>query len=549
MNEDITNGFDIESKTTPKENSFNDDLSLSDYSEEQLLPMNNTDYSESINGAQSEKLILSSNQIIKNPRFFNRNSWRRHLQPRPFDHQLNGPKPSSFKKLNRGYSDILSQTHSNSIRNNHKINNIQDIINQEENPLALNPDQTLPLSPLKIENSMNHGGRIKFVGTYRHPKEYSTMMQMFASNIAATTQPQPEKVKFISDPFHNYKPKSPSDVNLMALNQFRFAPAHQPHKPIISPYFSKFYNSQDPDDLVEHLYGVENTTTKQKNIDNSEFGRILNRNAERKSNQRPFSLMLDIYPMPNPDTSTKNQPNPNIDAINALQHQSPLVDQSYFNTINFPQLQSLRRPMTQNYYNSILSRFPGAAFQASKYRSTFSQTPEPNDTKPGKMIVHLNLHPRNPKRKSKHRNVEIIEERSSSHEIQNQEDNDVTTTETITTTIMSEPTITLGQIIVTASSLFPNQNHSDDNNDNFSMTNQVNSYINFNNSHVTVANYNISSPKLNRKNDTFPLNHRPDYFLHPASDQMIKFNSKDVSRPSYSERDFPATLNLNEELL
>lgn len=441
--------------------------------------------------------------------------------------------------MNRGNSDKLLTRHPIPIRNDAKVNNIQDILNQEEDFFDEIIDQKQNASPLKLGSSPNNGGRVKFVGTYRHPKEFSPMMKMFSSNIPVRSQQQPEINKFISDPFHNYKPKSPSDVNLMALNQFRFAPAHQPHKPIISPYFTKFYNNhQDTDDFVELSYDRINAT-KSKNADYSEFGRILNRNIERKSTQRPFSLMLDIYPMSENDPK-KSHLNSNIDAINALKHQSHLKDQSYFNSMIFPQLQSLRRPMTQNYYNSIMSRYPGAAFQATKFASAYEQSQDDdtnNNEKPGKMVVHLNLHPRSSKKKTKNRNVEIIEERSSTRDIENEDYSNMTTTpEMITTTMAPEPTITIQQIIVSNQSSLPNQNH------------PFEPFANFNNTFITIHKTLSLESHNNESLHDIPSNHRPEYFSHPSEDQMIKFNSKDIIQNTYSERDFLASLNLNEKL-
>lgn len=123
-----------------------------------------------------------------------------HQQPAtPFHFELKGPHPASFK---RPKYPQLSQ-----YRNPHASRNIQDIIKY----LTNDPE------------TLNRG--IKFTGYYVSPKKYDpsgqTEIGVVNGDGPVAEEQESAPPYAIADPLYQYKPKHPTDVNLLATSNFR----------------------------------------------------------------------------------------------------------------------------------------------------------------------------------------------------------------------------------------------------------------------------------------------------------------------------------------
>lgn len=124
----------------------------------------------------------------------------------PFRFELNGPHPSSFKRPK--YPQLTQYRYPHSSRN------IQDIIKY----LTNDPE------------TLNRG--IKFTGFYVNPKKYDTDIGEVALNSDGPEEQEsapPYAIAFNGDPLYQYKPKHPSDVNLLATSNFRYEPSIASH--------------------------------------------------------------------------------------------------------------------------------------------------------------------------------------------------------------------------------------------------------------------------------------------------------------------------------
>lgn len=530
--------------------------------------LNLSDENNNTSNISSEKLVFP--RFIPPPQIIQ----RRQTNPRPFNFPLSGPKPVAFQKLN---TEIKNYAYDNPYRyqtHKKKVNNIQDILNEGEvSPNVLDYNTKSLASNIQP----NH---VKFTGTYRHPKEYSNMMKAFTPHLSGSTQFQTTPTQFTSDPFYPFKPKSPSDVNLMALNDFRFAlPVKSPFIPNIPTYTQKFKKPIKSRIEMENIYEEVMNKSRILNppiyIDRNEH----QLNVENK--HKPFSLMLDIYPMNEEETNFKTQhrnpilpqylPNPGITAINSLQYRPLPIDNSYFSTINFPQLQNTRPQFLQNYNDPL--RFPITTRGPINSHHHFNSMHDKDEDNPGKMVVHLNLYPKQNLR-NKHRNVKIIEERSS-QEIENQFKKSPNEFEffnsipivydaTSATTISPSPSpemslnneLNIEKDTSELSKPFNITNTEIPINENINNTTtveiipsiQLNSNISFDNfdfsqqnSQPTEFNYNLSE---NRRSDTItiPKNHRPYDIL----EDTLPLFEKIKSMPKKSNRDLIGKLNTNE---
>lgn len=117
-------------------------------------------------------------------------------RPAPFHWELKTPQPTAFK---RSKYPQLSQ-----YRYPHSSRNIQDIIKYLTN------DVDLP----------NRG--IKFTGVYMNPKKYDFIPEI-GEMMANSDRSEEEETSYPlnEDPFYQYKPKHPADVNLLATSNVR----------------------------------------------------------------------------------------------------------------------------------------------------------------------------------------------------------------------------------------------------------------------------------------------------------------------------------------
>lgn len=121
-------------------------------------------------------------------------------RPMPFHFEYKTPVPTSFKRPK--YPQLAPYRYPQS------SNNIQDIIKY-----------------LTKENENPKRG-IKFSGVYVNPKKFDYYPEagemMSNSDRSEEENASPFSYSFSSDPFHQYKPKNPSDVNLLATSNVRY---------------------------------------------------------------------------------------------------------------------------------------------------------------------------------------------------------------------------------------------------------------------------------------------------------------------------------------
>ncbi|XP_066594949.1 uncharacterized protein [Prorops nasuta] len=267
-------------------------------------------------------------------------------RPTPFHWEFQTPHPTSFKRYK--YPQ-LSQ-----YRYPHSSRNIQDIIKY------LTHSVEMP----------NRG--IKFTGVYVSPKKhdlYPELEEMMSNSDRSEEEEQsPYSIGFAGDPFYQYKPQHPADVNLLATSNVRFSPTGI-HR--YNPYHDSFYNR--PPIHPNNKPSASETSYESLNPYAS---------LQKKRKPRPFSVMLDIYPITDVGEPTKRVPKQKL----------PAALEDY----------ELRRPISFNrnnkYYHSSASSPPIVSLP--------HQQPLTEEEERQQMIFHLNLYPR---RRNKFTRKDIIQ--------------------------------------------------------------------------------------------------------------------------------------------
>ncbi|EFN75121.1 uncharacterized protein LOC105191640 isoform X2 [Harpegnathos saltator] len=182
-------------------------------------------------------------------------------RPTPFHWEFKTPHPSSFKRPR--YPQLSQYRYPQSSRN------IQDIIKYLTNDAEMPP---------------NRG--IKFTGVYVNPKKYDLFPgigeMMSGSDKSEEDVASPYPVTYHNDPFYQYKPKHPADVNLLAPSNVRFSPTGI-HR--YNPYYDSLYSRP----LFNKPIGMEPQYENAGAYSTNTLGK------NRKP--KPFSVMLDIYPI------------------------------------------------------------------------------------------------------------------------------------------------------------------------------------------------------------------------------------------------------------
>ncbi|XP_052859855.1 uncharacterized protein LOC128267106 [Anopheles cruzii] len=150
------------------------------------------------------------------------------------------PKPFHFKPI--GLVPVGFQQQPVSGEANHSLaDSIQGVLRQltlakRQQQLHYNYHPyrgAIPLQPSEFNHPVHQNHRIKFSGIYRHPRKNGDITTLFG---AASQRPQevvlqpPQLINqqlqqpMMPDTLYNFKPHDPSDVNLLATEQFRFAP-------------------------------------------------------------------------------------------------------------------------------------------------------------------------------------------------------------------------------------------------------------------------------------------------------------------------------------
>lgn len=308
-----------------------------------------------------------------------------------------------------------------------KANNIQDILNQSTDDDEIGSvggsvggvgvgdminDLILPSMPfMKVE------------GTYRREKmkrdQLSTMESAIqTAHMHAPARTHSKNVQHKFDQFSKFKPSSPSDVNLLATsNAMKFKPyTHSKPRPLTTPpmpmnkfSYGDHYGSNSDPNLIYHQIISANR--------NGRFEKL------PPINDKPFSLMLDVYPMPGEELSQQQilhakstrmtpfaVPNPPIYPVNSHTINNNLQynkDLTMHNPFRYPQLQpypynrspyALNPTAKEGYMQNYVMQRMNMKGPLSR-RSITS-----GDEMPSQITVHLNLYPD----RKRTRNVEIV---------------------------------------------------------------------------------------------------------------------------------------------
>ncbi|XP_011879670.1 PREDICTED: uncharacterized protein LOC105568539 [Vollenhovia emeryi] len=260
-------------------------------------------------------------------------------RPTPFHWEFKTPQPTSFKRPR--YPQLTQYRYPHSSRS------IQDIIKYLTNSAEM----------------PNRG--IKFTGVYVNPKKYdlmSDMGEMMSSSDNSEENETPsypiKSGMYSNDPFYQYKPKHPADVNLLATSNVRFSPTGV-HR--YSPYYDPIYSRP----LVNYNKPV--ITEPQYESVASYSTNTITKNRKPK----PFSVMLDIYPI------------------------TDIMEQNKKTTWPRPQGSTddydLRRPVL--YHGNPIPKFYPSP-QPIPLMAAPSPTPISEEEERKQMILHLNLYPR-----------------------------------------------------------------------------------------------------------------------------------------------------------
>jgi hypothetical protein len=368
------------------------------------------DSDESDQSPDSQKLVFFPSREIKPPRIKERSKVvnfpqipqnhrisSRMTEPRPFRHMQGFPRPNGFQVPP---ATVKSFSHA-------QVSNIHDIIRQNQLP-------TRQKQPKRLQHSGSNGRfnnveqssifPVKIAGTYRQPRRLHTDdSAKQATNQHETTS---------TDPFFNYKPNSPHEIN----NQLRVH-GLMTTAPTQNPYFRRKFRHEIAS-IPNYNIKANDVAGIYENILSSGKKVQVDRNEIAKS-KPGYQLMLDVYPLngnsndQGNDESDMNQmqqqmsqfPMHPMQAIPTMQSMQPMQypqmprikpfqgfyqDPSFFNTMPFPQVM----PRYPTFYH-----YPQMQPEASNmHQINFRKKPNGMKSAQGQgnqLVVHLNLYPKN----------------------------------------------------------------------------------------------------------------------------------------------------------
>lgn len=354
---------------------------------------------KSFHDANNKPGVLPHRNIHPNHRYDVRRQAEENHQPRPFDYIIRGTPPTAFQR-NQKNSSSFPQIPKHYVGT---VNSIQDILRQVHDEGNSYQDS----------NGMQ---KIKIAGTYKHRKadDIASMFESAPRKNRAQSADEPvihssqpvNTNRVIRDPFYKYKPNSLSDVNLMATNQFRFAPYHILSNKYV-PSGSSQIHSMDPSNLYHQIIMANKNRLKYLD-DNSKNDKI-------QSKQKPFTLMLDVYPMPDDEHKSSNVPlpvkyqnnyNPNMmrqrpPGISSINNLQPFVNSAHYpHQLNANRYPSLPHYLNHNYFRKFGTKPSNSGLHTSNDRESSSNNPS-------QITVHLNLFPKK-KERSDNRNADIL---------------------------------------------------------------------------------------------------------------------------------------------
>lgn len=354
---------------------------------------------KSYHNLHNEPGFLPIHNIHPNHRYDVRRQAEEIHQPRPFEYIIRGTPPTAFHR-NHKNSSSFPQIPKEYVGT---VNSIQDILRQVSDEGNSYQDS----------NGMQ---KIKIAGTYKHRKadDITSMFESAPRKNRGQVIDEPviqshsvNSNNVIRDPFCKYKPNSLSDVNLMATNQFRFAPS--PYHILSNKYVppvSSHTHAMDPSNLYHQII-MANKNRLQYSEGNSKNDRI------QSSKQKPFTLMLDVYPMPDDEHISSNHVPPPVkyqNHFNPSMMRHPGIGsinnlQPFYNNAHYPQLKPTRYPNLPHYNNhNYFRKFGTKPLSSGSYTSNDRESSGNN---PSQITVHLNLFPKK-KERLDNRNAEIL---------------------------------------------------------------------------------------------------------------------------------------------
>ncbi|EGI61956.1 PREDICTED: uncharacterized protein LOC105149633 [Acromyrmex echinatior] len=308
---------------------------------------NENEESESKQLFDNHAIVYRVRQRYKHPDMDEIVSTEELARPTPFHWEFKTPHPTSFKRPR--YPQLTQY------RYPYVSRSIQDIIKYLTN------NAEMP----------NRG--IKFTGVYMNPKKYDLIpdMEEMMSNSDKSEEIEtpPSYPVYNNDPFYQYKPKHPADVNLLATSNVRFSPTgvHR-YSPYYDPVYSRPLITYNKPIITEPQYETTGSYST---------------NTLKNRKPKPFSVMLDIYPI------------------------TDLVEQNKKTSWTRPQSSiddyDLRRPLRG-------PKFYASSPQSIPLLGGPSPTPISEEEERKQMIFHLNLYPR---RKNKIDRNDIIHKSES----------------------------------------------------------------------------------------------------------------------------------------
>lgn len=352
------------------------------------------DSDEAVPTPDSQKLIFLPSRTLKPPKTMERRKMvnfppnhkmsSRISEPRPFNHMMSGQAPNGFQVPIRPTARPFHE----------QINNIQDAIQQSQ----LSTYQTMPgrapkrpvhsgVMYIPIESSSIIP--VKLAGTYRHPRnnlEFSDMFNLKDYSQLPTQQPETQ------DPFYNFKPGSPLEINQLATRGMKLIET----TPSQTPYFRRKFRHQIAS-IPHYNIQSQDAANIYQNVMSSGTKYQLERNSDQ--GQKPFSMMLDFLPMAGDQMANQMKQVSQFQQLPGKQRIKPFQgyyqQPNYFNSMRFSQLM----PHYPTNY-----RYQHLRPQASNVRSI-------GMTKPSQLVVHLNLFPKS--KSLKRSTTEEIESRKN----------------------------------------------------------------------------------------------------------------------------------------
>jgi hypothetical protein len=333
----------------------------------------------------------------------------KYQNPRPFrlrNFTTERPEHNSFQVLtderqaslpHYSFGSLSNYPQLSNYRYPNEAKNIQDIIKYLTTEDTHNPSSSSNNhATFSFRVPTENGRRIKFAGVYKTAVKknsgeyYSRPEESMEGTIISNDQNELSDSSFnghayIADPFHGFKPSDPAEINLLANSDFRSAPFDSrfrfvPNRPQgtrlgvieINPNdkyfprppinFGKPSTTAPPHESVYQSYPGSYTTAIYRPLGKEPVTSTPQSSMKTPKSVKPFSVMLDIYPM---------MEDPTPQATSVLPHK-PL------------------KPFVR----------PGHGL-GPRVRFPLGRPPDPETDSETKhqMVVHLNLYP---KRKKKH---------------------------------------------------------------------------------------------------------------------------------------------------